>query len=199
MAVNLSPGQFRNGRIVETIQRALDDSGLNPQYLGLELTESVLMEGATDTLETLHALAAMGMSLAIDDFGTGYSSLSYLKQFPAHSVKIDRSFIRDVITNPDDVAITSAIVSMGKALNLRIVAEVEGIEQLDLLRRLGCDRVQGYSSGADPLRPHSAEAGLRVGYRRGDQGHELIDLGQIEPSDHRHQIMVGIDPDHVAA
>ena len=148
VAVNLSPGQFRNGRIVETIQRALDDSGLNPQYLGLELTESVLMEGASDTLKTLHALAAMGMSLAIDDFGTGYSSLSYLKQFPAHSVKIDRSFIRDVITNPDDVAITSAIVSMGKALNLRIVAEgVEGIEQLDLLRRLGCDRVQGYLIG----------------------------------------------------
>ena len=118
---------------------------LAPEYLELELTESLLLSSADVTLSVLQKLKAMGLKLAIDDFGTGYSSLSYLKHFPVSKLKIDRSFVRDVAVNPDDAAITSAIISMAKSLNLRVIAEgVENEAQMSFLRAHHCDEIQGY-------------------------------------------------------
>jgi EAL domain-containing protein (putative c-di-GMP-specific phosphodiesterase class I) len=127
------------------VQRIVAETDLMPRYLMLELTESILMEDVGDAITTLPALAALGVGLAIDDFGTGYSSLSYLKHFPVNALKIDQSFIRDVTTNANDAAITSAIIAMGEALGLRVVAEgVETDEQVALLRKLGCGQIQGH-------------------------------------------------------
>jgi len=118
---------------------------LAPQYLELELTESLLLSSADVTLSVLQELKAMGLTLAIDDFGTGYSSLSYLKQFPVGKLKIDRSFVRDVAVSPDDAAITTAIISMAKSLNLKVIAEgVEDEAQMSFLRARQCDEIQGY-------------------------------------------------------
>jgi diguanylate cyclase (GGDEF)-like protein len=145
MAVNLSTVQFRDPDLHETVMRTLRTTGLAPEYLELELTESVLLHKADSTIATLNHLKAMGVHLAIDDFGTGYSSLSYLKRFPIHSLKIDQSFIREVMTNPDDAAITTSIILMGRSLKLKVVAEgVESPMQLAFLRVLECDEAQGY-------------------------------------------------------
>jgi EAL domain-containing protein (putative c-di-GMP-specific phosphodiesterase class I) len=123
----------------------LDETGLAPQYLELELTESLLLANADVMLSAVKELNAMGLTLAIDDFGTGYSSLSYLKRFPVSRLKIDRSFIRDVAVNPDDAAITTAIISMAKSLNLKVIAEgVEDEAQMSFLRAHQCDEIQGY-------------------------------------------------------
>src|SRR6185369_13843250 len=114
----------------------LEETGLSPQYLELELTESLLLANADMTSPMLQRLRGMGVQLAIDDFGTGYSSLSYLRHFPVHKLKIDRSFIKSVAQNADDAAITAAIISMGKSLNLKVIAEgVENEEQISFLRR----------------------------------------------------------------
>ena len=145
MAINLSGQQLRGGGTVDLVRKVLDDAKLDPRHLILELTESTLMEGVGDARTVLPALSALGVGLAIDDFGTGYSSLSYLKNFPVNMLKIDKSFIRDVTSDPNDAAITSAIVAMGHALDLRVVAEgVETEAQVELLRRLGCDLIQGH-------------------------------------------------------
>jgi EAL domain-containing protein (putative c-di-GMP-specific phosphodiesterase class I) len=121
------------------------ETGLAPQYLEMELTESLLLSNAHVTLSVLQNLRAMGLKLAIDDFGTGYSSLSYLRQFPVSKLKIDRSFIRDVAVNPDDAAITTAIIGMAKSLNLKVIAEgVEDEAQMSFLRAHQCDEIQGY-------------------------------------------------------
>jgi diguanylate cyclase (GGDEF)-like protein len=145
IAINLSGQQLRGGGTVELVRQVLADSGLDPRRLVLELTESTLMEGVGDARTVLPALSALGVGLAIDDFGTGYSSLSYLKNFPVNALKIDKSFIRDVTNDPNDAAITSAIVAMGHALELTVVAEgVETEAQLDMLRGLGCDMIQGH-------------------------------------------------------
>ena len=145
IAINLSGQQLRGGGTVELVRQVLEAANLDPRHLILELTESTLMEGVGDARTVLPALAALGVGLAIDDFGTGYSSLSYLKHFPVNTLKIDKSFIRDVTTDPNDAAITSAIVAMGHALDLRVVAEgVETEAQVQLLRRLGCDLIQGH-------------------------------------------------------
>ena len=145
IAINLSGQQLRGGGTVELVQEVLEDAKLDPRHLILELTESTLMEGVGDARTVLPALSALGVELAIDDFGTGYSSLSYLKHFPVNMLKIDKSFIADVTTDPNDAAITSAIVAMGHALELRVVAEgVENEAQVELLRRLGCDLIQGH-------------------------------------------------------
>ncbi|RNC69871.1 MAG: EAL domain-containing protein [Desulfuromonadales bacterium] len=153
VAVNLSTRQLQTGNLVETVERALDDSGLDPRWLILEVTESIMMDNVDSTLQTLRILERMGVQIAIDDFGTGYSSLHYLKKFPIHSLKIDRSFIRDITTNPDDEAIASAVISMARGLNLRVVAEgVETVEQLEVLRSLDCRYMQGnfFSKPAPP-------------------------------------------------
>ncbi len=145
VAINLSGQQLRGGGAVELVRQVLADAELDPRRLVLELTESTLMEGVGDARTVLPALAALGVGLAIDDFGTGYSSLSYLKHFPVNTIKIDKSFIRDVTSDPNDAAITSAIVAMGHALDLRVVAEgVETEAQVELLRKLGCDMIQGH-------------------------------------------------------
>jgi diguanylate cyclase (GGDEF)-like protein/PAS domain S-box-containing protein len=145
VAVNVSAVQFRQGNFRELIRSVLHETGLAPQYLELELTESLLLSNADVRFLVLQELKAMGLKLAIDDFGTGYSSLSYLKHFPVSKLKIDRSFVRDVAVNPDDAAITSAIISMAKSLNLRVIAEgVENEAQMSFLRAHHCDEIQGY-------------------------------------------------------
>lgn len=145
VAVNISSVQFRGGKLEESVRGVLADTGLAAEWLELELTEGTIMSDADATIDTLHRLSAMGIRLAIDDFGTGYSSLSYLKRFPIDRLKIDQSFVRDIVTDPDDWAIASAVISMGHSLRLDVIAEgVEHAEQLEMLRHQGCDEVQGY-------------------------------------------------------
>jgi diguanylate cyclase (GGDEF)-like protein/PAS domain S-box-containing protein len=145
VAVNVSAVQFRQAEFCELVKKILHETGLPPQYLELELTESLLLTNQDVMLSVLAQLKEMGVKLAIDDFGTGYSSLSYLKQFRVDKLKIDRSFIRDVSTNADDAAIATAIINMAKSLKLKVIAEgVEDDSQLAFLRALKCDEIQGY-------------------------------------------------------
>ncbi len=145
IAVNVSAVQFRQEGFCNLIREVLRETGLAPQLLELELTESVLLSNKDVMLEVLEELKSMGVSLTIDDFGTGYSSLSYLRQFPVSKLKIDRSFIKDIVLHADDAAITSAIISMAQKLNLRVIAEgVETEEQLAFLQGERCDELQGY-------------------------------------------------------
>jgi diguanylate cyclase (GGDEF)-like protein len=164
VAVNLSARQFTDPDLVSIVAEELTRAGVPPQSLCLEITESVLMEEVEATAETLRTLKQLGVGLSIDDFGTGYSSLSYLKQFPVDVVKIDRSFVSGLGTDPDDHAIVNAVVSLAHALSLEAVAEgVETDRQLHELRRLGCDGAQGYLLGHPvPARP-SGPAVRRVG------------------------------------
>jgi len=144
MAVNLSARQFRQPNLSDTVVEALRTSGLHPRHLELELTESILMEHSETTLTSLRELSGMGVQLAIDDFGTGYSSLSYLTRFPIDTLKVDRSFVRDISTDGDDAAIVQAVIAMAHSLGLTVVAEgVETKEQFDFLRRNRCDEIQG--------------------------------------------------------
>lgn len=152
VTVNLSARQFGDPDLVGVVAGALRASGLPGEALWLEITESVLMEEAEATAETLRALKALGVHLSVDDFGTGYSSLSYLKRFPVDALKIDRSFVDGLASDPEDEAIVTAVISLAQALNLEVVAEgVEEPAQLRKLHRLGCDAVQGYLFG--PPRP----------------------------------------------
>ncbi len=145
MAVNISARQFNDASFVHTIEQAIADSGIVGADLELEMTESVFMRTTGDAGDTLTTLKGLGVSLAIDDFGTGYSSLAYLKRFPVDTLKIDRSFIRDIIDDADDAALTSAILAMTHSLRLHVVAEgVETHEQLEFLRAHGCTCVQGF-------------------------------------------------------
>jgi diguanylate cyclase (GGDEF)-like protein/PAS domain S-box-containing protein len=144
VGVNVSAIQFRRGNLVDEVRRVLADTGLAGVCLELELTESVLMDQAS-AVDTLEGLRTLGVQLAIDDFGTGYSSMSYLKRYPIDKLKIDQSFVTDLLSDPDDAAIARAIISVGRALNLTVLAEgVELQEQLDLLRQFGCDQYQGF-------------------------------------------------------
>lgn len=145
LAVNLSGVQVQRGDIVEKVRRILNQCGLPPHMLELEITESVLMQHPEIAAQTLGGLREIGIELAIDDFGTGYSSLSYLKRFPIHILKIDRSFVMDIPHDANDTAITRAVIALGKSLQLKIVAEgVETEEQEQFLTREGCDIGQGY-------------------------------------------------------
>ena len=145
VGVNLSARQFQCQNLVEMIVRILKETGLDPTYLELELTESVLMQNTEAIIATLCELDAMGINISIDDFGTGYSSLSYLKRFPINRLKIDQSFVRDITTDPDDAAIVTAIITLAHSLKLKVIAEaVETEEQLAFLRSLNCDEMQGY-------------------------------------------------------
>jgi len=144
LSVNLSMAQFRDTTLAVRIGRALKETSLDPRYLELELTESVLAD-TNVSFERLQELKRLGLSLSIDDFGTGYSSLSYLKRFPLTALKIDRSFIGDLSADSDDAAIVAATIALAHSLRLRVVAEgVEKAEQLEYLQELGCDEVQGY-------------------------------------------------------
>ncbi|RCL21729.1 histidine kinase [Pseudomonas sp. AFG_SD02_1510_Pfu_092] len=148
MAVNLSAIQFCHAGLVDSVARALQQNGLPPNCLTLEITETTAMHDADASLTVLQRLSDMGVDLSIDDFGTGYSSLMYLKRLPANELKIDRGFVRELEQDSDDAAIVSAIVALGQALGLRIVAEgVETDKQQAFLTRLGCDSLQGYLLG----------------------------------------------------
>jgi diguanylate cyclase (GGDEF)-like protein/PAS domain S-box-containing protein len=148
VAVNLSVRQLASDSLIEDFERALAQFGVAPSQLQIELTESALMTDPERALQLLQDLKRLGLEIAIDDFGTGYSSLSYLKRFPADTVKIDRSFIRGLPSDADDVAITQAVIAMAHSLGLSVVAEgVETAEQLSLLRDLRCDQAQGYHLG----------------------------------------------------
>jgi diguanylate cyclase (GGDEF)-like protein/PAS domain S-box-containing protein len=145
VAVNVSAIQFRQDGFRDLIHRVLQDTGIAPEHLELELTESVLTTNADVMFALLQDLKDMGLKLAIDDFGTGYSSLSYLRQFPVSKLKIDRSFIHDVATNSDAAAVAKAIIGLAKSLNLKVIAEgVETEAQLAFLREHACDEAQGY-------------------------------------------------------
>ncbi|HEY6456163.1 MAG TPA: EAL domain-containing protein [Steroidobacteraceae bacterium] len=159
MAVNLSPRQFKDPALVDVITAALQESGLPAHCLELEITESMIMNSVDQAAQTAAVIKSLGVRLAIDDFGTGYSSLSQLKQFPIDTLKIDRSFIRELPGNQDDQAITDAIISLGKALGVNIVAEgVETAAQETFLRERGCDEIQGFLCSA----PCGADAFLQL-------------------------------------
>jgi diguanylate cyclase (GGDEF)-like protein/PAS domain S-box-containing protein len=145
MSVNVSALQFRQPGFVEGVAQALRSAGLPPQRLELELTESILIQHADETLARLHALRQLGVKLAIDDFGTGYSSLGYLKRLPIGRLKIDRSFVKDLPSDASDAGIVHAIVNLGRALSLEVIAEgVETEAQRAFLRHAGCDQFQGF-------------------------------------------------------
>lgn len=148
IAVNLSPRQFAHSDLVSDVRHILEDTGLPPETLELEITESMVMDKPERATAILHELRALGIQLAIDDFGTGYSSLGYLKRFPVNTLKVDRSFIKDIPDDTDDVAITNAVIAMGRSLRLSVVAEgVETAGQAEFLRNNGCDLMQGYLTG----------------------------------------------------
>ena len=145
VSVNLSVHQLRQGNLASLVRQVLDETGLAPYWLELELTESQMLDNVDSVIATFQQLRDMGVKLAIDDFGTGYSSLSYLKRFPVDYVKIDQTFIRDLSPGSEDAAITRAIIAMAHSLELKVVAEgVETQAQMDFLKRQGCDEIQGY-------------------------------------------------------
>jgi diguanylate cyclase (GGDEF)-like protein/PAS domain S-box-containing protein len=165
MSVNISTHQFTQKDFITTVERILQETKLDPKYLELELTESIIMEGIETTIERLHALKAMGIRLSIDDFGTGYSSLEYLKRMPIDMLKIAQTFVRDITSDPNDVAIASATIQLAKSLQLEVIAEgVETREHLKLLNDLQCTRIQGYLF-SKPLPSHEIEKCLKKEWR----------------------------------
>lgn len=145
MSVNLSAQQFGRQNLVQTVQRLLDETGIDARHLELELTESMLMANVDATIDTLHALRDMGVRLSIDDFGTGYSSMAYLKRFPIDKLKIDQSFVRELTVDSEDAAIVTATIALGHSLNLTVIAEgVETEAQFEFLRAKACEQIQGY-------------------------------------------------------
>ncbi|QKS30629.1 MAG: EAL domain-containing protein [Candidatus Accumulibacter similis] len=148
ISVNLSAAQLHDPDLLVTLRRAIAEHGVNPAMIELELTESLLMEDVTLTIDLLQAIKALGISLSVDDFGTGYSSLNYLHRFPIDKLKIDQSFVRNMLDDPDDLAITKAVIGLGHTLGLRVVAEgVEQTEEMRVLAAAGCDELQGYLFG----------------------------------------------------
>jgi EAL domain-containing protein (putative c-di-GMP-specific phosphodiesterase class I) len=163
VAVNLSAHQFRQKDLARQIQGILFASGLEPKYLEVELTESMLMQNVEQAIDTMLELRGLGVHISLDDFGTGYSSLSYLKRFPIDTVKVDKSFVREITVDADSAAIADAIIAMGHSLRLTVLAEgVETEEQLAFLRARGCDRMQGYLF-SKPLPPDELTQLLRDG------------------------------------
>jgi EAL domain-containing protein (putative c-di-GMP-specific phosphodiesterase class I) len=155
VAVNFSPRQLSHPSAIETVVETLEKAGLDPDLLCVEITESALVDDAAATLATLTRLKEIGVRLALDDFGTGYSSLTYVRRFPIDTLKIDRSFIDGIVGSTEDEAIVTAVLSMGRALGVHVVAEgVETEEQADRLRMLGCKLAQGFLFS----RPVSADA-----------------------------------------
>jgi diguanylate cyclase (GGDEF)-like protein/PAS domain S-box-containing protein len=162
VSVNLSARQFHEQDVAAQVSRLAQVADVAPSCLALEITESVLMENPGAAAETMRKLAAMGVLLAIDDFGTGYSSLSNLKRFPIHCLKIDRSFVNDIEKDHDDAEIVKAVIALAHSMKLQVMAEgVENEEQLEFLRRHGCDQMQGYHFSL-PLPAHDIEALLRT-------------------------------------
>jgi EAL domain-containing protein (putative c-di-GMP-specific phosphodiesterase class I) len=153
VAVNLSLRQLMDEFLLEDIKKALNDSGMAPNLLELEITESMVMHNPVRMIAVLQEIKKLGVHLAIDDFGTGYSSLAQIKHFPVDTLKVDRSFIRNIIKDNDDKAITEAIISMGRTLGLTVIAEgVETEEQMNFLKDHSCDEMQGYYF-SKPIKP----------------------------------------------
>ncbi len=179
VAVNISTGQFALTDMAQRIREALAATGLAPNWLEIEITESLLADNLEATQATLREIHALGVHIAVDDFGTGYSSLSYLKRFPLRKLKIDQSFVRDILTDHDDRAISSAIINLGQSLGLVVVAEgVETSGQLEVLRQLGCHKVQGFLLGA-PVPAREITERLTV---LASLGHDLPDHPAMAPS-----------------
>ena len=167
LSINVSPRQFRQGDFVEQVLRALEHSGANPRLLRLELTESLLLDDLGDAIAKMSALKGRGVTFSLDDFGTGYSSLAYLKRLPLDQLKIDRSFVRDVLTDANDAAIARTVIALGQSLGLTVVAEgVETEGQLDFLAQHGCHGYQGYLTGR-PMEAEALLAFVRKGLRSG--------------------------------
>jgi hypothetical protein len=165
MSVNVSPRQFAGGRLLATLRECLAEHALPGESLQIEVTEGSLIRNPSEVLQTLEAISALGVRLAMDDFGTGYSSLSYLKRYPFTTLKIDRSFVRNLEQDRSDLALVTAAVRMGKGLGLSVVAEgVETTAQRDLLAAQDCDLLQGYLFS----RPAPAEAFLAQWLRPGE-------------------------------
>jgi diguanylate cyclase len=165
VAVNLSSRQFSQIDLRKQLVEILMETGLDPKYIELELTESMLVQNTEVAIRRLNALKSLGVKIAIDDFGTGYSSLSYLQQFPFDILKIDRCFIQNITENPNNAAITKAIIEMAKSLNLKLIAEgVETTEELSFICRHGCDVMQGYLFSR-PLPIHEFSQLLKTGKR----------------------------------
>jgi diguanylate cyclase (GGDEF)-like protein/PAS domain S-box-containing protein len=168
IAVNVSAVQLQQEHFLRLVRRVLEETGLAPQYLELELTEGVLFSNSGKALAVLQELAGMGLPLSIDDFGAGYSSLSYLQDLPVCKLKIDRSFMRAMTVNPRDAAITAAVISMGHSLNLKVLAEgVETEEQMSFLRAHGCDEIQGFYF-SQPLEADAFAEKVRTSWRQPD-------------------------------
>jgi EAL domain-containing protein (putative c-di-GMP-specific phosphodiesterase class I) len=145
LSVNFSARQFQQPAFINAVAEILRETNLDPRWLELEITESSIMKEPDQAIEKLHELKLMGIRVAVDDFGTGYSSLNYLKRFPIDTLKIDKTFVADVCKDPHDTAIVRAIITLGHALDLTVIAEgVETQEQLKYLSSLGCDVVQGF-------------------------------------------------------
>ena len=145
VAVNLSARQFQQQDLPDVVAVILQETGIDPEYLELEITESILMQNMETTVDQLVRLMSLGVKISIDDFGTGYSSLNYLKRFPLHALKIDRSFVKDIGEDSDDTSIVSAVIALAHTLSLEVVAEgVETEAQRQFLRDQNCDRYQGF-------------------------------------------------------
>jgi EAL domain-containing protein (putative c-di-GMP-specific phosphodiesterase class I) len=168
MAVNLSARQFKHDNLAHMVAAVLAETGLAARYLELELTESLALEDSDMFMSTLTRLKALGLQLTIDDFGTGYSNLSYLKNLPLDRLKIDISFIHDIVRDSGDAAIAQTIVMLGHSLRLKVLAEgVETTEQLAILRAQGCDEIQGFYF-SEALPAEEMEDLLRVSVGRAD-------------------------------
>ena len=145
VAVNISARQLQDADFVLTLRNILRETGLDPKWLELEITEGMVMDDTEQVIGKFHRIFDLGVEISIDDFGTGYSSLAYLKRFPVQRLKIDQSFVRDLTVEPDDAAITEAVIKMGHSLNLKVIAEgVESMDQVEYLRSKGCDELQGF-------------------------------------------------------
>jgi EAL domain-containing protein (putative c-di-GMP-specific phosphodiesterase class I) len=145
VSVNLSPSQFRGSGLIDTVRGALEEAKLDAHYFEVELTESAVMSDPEESIAILEQLSSMGVLVSVDDFGTGYSSMSYLRRFPIDKLKIDRVFISEIASRPEDASIVRAIVSLAHSLRLKVVAEgVETPAQLEFLKAIGCDEYQGY-------------------------------------------------------
>lgn len=165
MSINVSARQFQEKGLVQSISAAITESGLDPANLEIEVTESMIMRDLDESIRKMNELTRLGISLAVDDFGTGYSSLSALKRFPLSRLKIDRSFIKDIPKDGDDMAITAAIISLAQKLGLDVIAEgVETEEQARVLAESGCNEIQGYLFSS-PVSERDFEAMLDINDR----------------------------------
>jgi EAL domain-containing protein (putative c-di-GMP-specific phosphodiesterase class I) len=174
MAVNLSARQFQDANLSQLVADVLDETGLDAEYLELEITESMLMEDTDHTIKILQQLHDMGIHLSIDDFGTGYSSLAYLKRMPIGTLKIDRSFVKDITTDSNDATVVQTIIAMAHTLKLRVIAEgSETADQIQFLREQQCDETQGFYFSrplpANQLRPMLEDGQELLSYNFSDK------------------------------